>query len=201
MIFGFILLISVKILEQILKDKKRNRYNKKIKGKTFKENNYFNREINNYEKNKKDIVNSDKNQNEILDKIIQKTEKPRYDYKKAKGETYEKYIAKFWKNEGYKVYMNGLNNGNADGGIDVICHKDKETILIQCKHWKNPVNQKEIRQFIGDCYVYINKRKQYLKNRTIRKMFITSCEETKIAVELYVKENSEEIEYISIPYI
>ena len=119
--------------------------------------------------------------------------------KRKKGTEYELYIAKYFRNEGYKIYMNGLNNGKKDDGIDVICHKDKETILIQCKNWKYPIEQKDIRAFIGDCHVYVNKNAAFLRNRKIRKIFITSNEETKKAVELYVKENQAEVEYITIP--
>lgn len=127
------------------------------------------------------------------------SQKASYHSKLQKGTEYELYIAKYFRNEGYKIYMNGLNNGKKDDGIDVICHKDKETILIQCKNWKYPIEQKDIRAFIGDCHVYINKNATFLKNRKIRKIFITSNEETKKAVELYVKENQAEVEYITIP--
>ncbi len=137
---------------------------------------------------------------EAYEKIkVENSPRKMYHNKLQKGIEYELYIAKYFRNEGYKIYMNGLNNGKKDDGIDVICHKDKETILIQCKNWKYPIEQKDIRAFIGDCHVYINKNATFLKNRKIRKIFITSNEETKKAVELYVKENQAEVEYITIP--
>lgn len=137
---------------------------------------------------------------EAYEKIkVENSLRKTYHSKLQKGIEYEFYIAKYFRNEGYKIYMNGLNNGKKDDGIDVICHKDKETILIQCKNWKYPIEQKDIRAFIGDCHVYINKNATFLRNRQIRKIFITSNEETKKAVELYVKENQAEVEYITIP--
>lgn len=137
---------------------------------------------------------------EAYEKIkVENSQRKTYHSKLQKGIEYEFYIAKYFRNEGYKIYMNGLNNGKKDDGIDVICHKDKETILIQCKNWKYPIEQKDIRAFIGDCHVYINKNAAFLRNRKIRKIFITSNEETKKAVELYVKENQAEVEYITIP--
>ena len=148
----------------------------------------------------KDLIPKDTCYDSEKDKSkVENSPRKTYHSKLQKGIEYEFYIAKYFKNEGYKIYMNGLNNGKKDDGIDVICHKDKETILIQCKNWKYPIEQKDIRAFIGDCHVYINKNAAFLRNRKIRKIFITSNEETKKAVELYVKENQAEVEYITIP--
>ena len=159
-------------------------------------------QCNKYIQENKNLVKQDKQIDlyEIYKQIkIENITKQKMISKRKKGTEYELYIAKYFRNEGYKIYMNGLNNGKKDDGIDVICHKDKETILIQCKNWKYPIEQKDIRAFIGDCHVYINKNATFLRNRKIRKIFITSNEETKKAVELYVKENQAEVEYITIP--
>ena len=159
-------------------------------------------QCNKYIQENKNLVKQDKQTDlyEIYKQIkIENITKQKMISKRKKGTEYELYIAKYFRNEGYKIYMNGLNNGKKDDGIDVICHKDKETILIQCKNWKYPIEQKDIRAFIGDCHVYINKNAAFLRNRKIRKIFITSNEETKKAVELYVKENQAEVEYITIP--
>ncbi|WP_299086272.1 restriction endonuclease, partial [uncultured Campylobacter sp.] len=159
-------------------------------------------QCNKYIQENKNLVKQDKQTDlyEIYKQIkIENITKQKMISKRKKGTEYELYIAKYFRNEGYKIYMNGLNNGKKDDGIDVICHKDKETILIQCKNWKYPIEQKDIRAFIGDCHVYVNKNAAFLRNRKIRKIFITSNEETKKAVELYVKENQAEVEYITIP--
>lgn len=159
-------------------------------------------QCNKYIQENKNLIKQDKQTDlyEIYKQIkIENITKQKMISKRKKGTEYELYIAKYFRNEGYKIYMNGLNNGKKDDGIDVICHKDKETILIQCKNWKYPIEQKDIRAFIGDCHVYINKKAAFLRNRKIRKIFITSNEETKKAVELYVKENQAEVEYITIP--
>lgn len=159
-------------------------------------------QCNKYIQKNKNLVEQDKQTDlyEIYKQIkVENITKQKMISKHKKGMEYELYIAKYFRNEGYKIYMNGLNNGKKDDGIDVICHKDKETILIQCKNWKYPIEQKDIRAFIGDCHVYVNKNAAFLRNRKIRKIFITSNEETKKAVELYVKENQAEVEYITIP--
>ena len=159
-------------------------------------------QCNKYIQENKNLVKQNKQTDlyEIYKQIkIENITKQKMISKRKKGTEYELYIAKYFRNEGYKIYMNGLNNGKKDDGIDVICHKDKETILIQCKNWKYPIEQKDIRAFIGDCHVYVNKNAAFLRNRKIRKIFITSNEETKKAVELYVKENQAEVEYITIP--
>lgn len=159
-------------------------------------------QYNKYIQENKNLVKQDKQTDlyEIYKQIkIENITKQKMISKRKKGTEYELYIAKYFRNEGYKIYMNGLNNGKKDDGIDVICHKDKETILIQCKNWKYPIEQKDIRAFIGDCHIYVNKNAAFLKNRKIRKIFITSNEETKKAVELYIKENQAEVEYITIP--
>ena len=63
-------------------------------------------------------------------------------YLKQKGNQYEFYIADYFKKYGYKIYMKGYNEGFKDEGIDLICYKNKEMLLIQCKNWKNAVELK-----------------------------------------------------------
>lgn len=124
-------------------------------------------------------------------------------YKKntEKGIKYEIYIKEIYKKQGYKVYMKGINEGKEDEGIDIICWKKEEVLLIQCKNWKTPIRQKDLRAFIGDCLVYINKNKDKIKDRKIRKLFITSSEENRKNVEKFIKENKEEIEFYNIKQI
>jgi len=39
-------------------------------------------------------------------------------------------VASYYKLDGYSIYLNGIKKDSLDGGIDVICKKDDETILI-----------------------------------------------------------------------
>lgn len=63
------------------------------------------------------------------------------------GRDYERYIGYLWEKDGWKVIYNGAVEGNFDGGIDLICYKDNDCCLIQCKRWKNNVGAEYIERF------------------------------------------------------
>ncbi|CAD7287268.1 hypothetical protein LMG7974_00209 [Campylobacter majalis] len=105
-----------------------------------------------------------------------------------KGKEYEYFIKIYFENLNYKVYPNGYIKGVKDSGIDLIAYKDNEAILIQCKNWKNPPKQKDLKIFLIDCDLYIQKNNKILKNKDIKKFFITSCEKMDYGVECYLKE-------------
>ena len=46
---------------------------------------------------------------------------------KQKGDEYEFFVANLYKDDGYKIYMNGYNHGVKDEGIDIIAHKGNES--------------------------------------------------------------------------
>lgn len=74
---------------------------------------------------------------------------------KDKGTLYERFIGKLYEEAGYKVVYNGINKGSHDGGIDLICHSNNYTVLVQCKNYKNPsLSVKDIYQFYGACRHY-----------------------------------------------
>ena len=118
----------------------------------------------------------------------------------ALGET----IVSSMENDGYKIYMNGYNKGFKDEGIDIIAHKGNEALLIQCKNWKNPPKQRDLKVFIADCDLYIQKNQKYLKNKKIRKIFATSCPQMDGGVGVYLQKynamNAVKIEYKQILY-
>ena len=51
------------------------------------------------------------------------------------GQEYEEYVARYFRRQGYTVSLNGIKRGFDDEGIDLICTKAGETLLIQCKNW------------------------------------------------------------------
>lgn len=51
------------------------------------------------------------------------------------GEQYEKYVGAIFRRQGYSVNYNGIKRGFDDEGIDLICKKADEVLLIQCKNW------------------------------------------------------------------
>jgi len=82
------------------------------------------------------------------------------------GSEYEKFIGNKYEKLGYKVIYNGINKGIHDSGIDLIVIKNNIHTLVQCKSWKDnkyhKINQKDIRAFIGDGYIYsINNNIEY----------------------------------------
>ena len=64
------------------------------------------------------------------------------------GRDYERYIGYLFEREGFQVIYNGATRGSSDGGIDLFCLKDGIVYPIQCKRWKNKVDEKEIDKFI-----------------------------------------------------
>ena len=127
-----------------------------------------------------------------------------YKRNKQKGDEYEFFVANLYKDDGYKIYMNGYNKGFKDEGIDIIAHKGNEALLIQCKNWKNPPKQRDLKVFIADCDLYIQKNQKYLKNKKIRKIFATSCPQMDGGVGVYLQKynamNAVKIEYKQILY-
>ena len=127
-----------------------------------------------------------------------------YKRNKQKGDEYEFFVANLYKDDGYKIYMNGYNKGFKDEGIDIIAHKGNEALLIQCKNWKNPPKQRDLKVFIADCDLYIQKNQKYLKNKKIRKIFATSCPQMDGGVGIYLQKynvmNAVKIEYKQILY-
>lgn len=127
-----------------------------------------------------------------------------YKRNKQKGDEYEFFVANLYKDDGYKIYMNGYNKGFKDEGIDIIAHKGNEALLIQCKNWKNPPKQRDLKVFIADCDLYIQKNQKFLKNKKIRKIFATSCPQMDGGVGVYLQKynamNAVKIEYKQILY-
>ncbi len=75
------------------------------------------------------------------------------------GSEYERFIADKYKKSGYKAILNGIKKSYNDAGIDIIAENDTTILLVQCKNWAQSnqykINQKDIRAFIGDCFLYM----------------------------------------------
>lgn len=108
------------------------------------------------------------------------------------GNEYEKYIAEKYIQNSFKVELNGIKKSYNDGGIDLIAENENSVILVQCKNWslsnKYKINQKDLRAFIGDCYLYM--RENHISNKRVGFHFIVSHNNilTKSA-EIFLKEN------------
>lgn len=95
---------------------------------------------------------------------------------KEKGKEYEEFVAGHYKLEGYEVNLHGIKKGKKDKGIDIICCKDEELILIQCKNWKvhdkYKIGHEKLKAFVGSCTEYVNENKLF--DKKIKLKFITS---------------------------
>ena len=120
--------------------------------------------------------------------------------KNTYGNEYEKYIAIKYEKNNFKVTLNGIKKTYNDGGIDLIAENKNTIILVQCKNWsltsKYKINQKDIRAFVGDCYMYMIDNN--ISNKSIGFHFIASHNNilTKSA-EIFLKKNT----FIKFKYI
>ncbi|MBO6223088.1 MAG: restriction endonuclease [Bacteroidales bacterium] len=78
------------------------------------------------------------------------------------GKMYERFIGYLYESRGYDVQYRGIEMGLKDGGIDLICRKNGEVILIQCKNWKldSTIYEKHICQLYGASKFYDKDRLQ-----------------------------------------
>jgi len=110
---------------------------------------------------------------------------------KEKGLEFEKFVAGHFKLDGYEIVLNGLKKGKKDKGIDIVCTKDNELILIQCKNWKEDSKYKikhtHLKEFIGNCTVYVNDNN--LLDRNTKLKFITSNYVLDASAKNYLEEN------------
>jgi len=127
-----------------------------------------------------EIANDNTSETKKRKKKFDEEEKKSYVAKmkeaKQKGEEYEKFIAGHFKLEGYDIYLNGIKKSYKDKGIDIICSKDEEVILIQCKNWKRnskyKIKHNHLKEFIGNCTAYANENN--ILEKDIKLKFITS---------------------------
>jgi hypothetical protein len=109
------------------------------------------------------------------------------------GNKYENFIASKYEHDNYYVELNGIKRGVKDGGLDLIATKKDKIVLVQCKNWSlsnnYKINQKDLRAFIGDCYLYMKDRN--LHGKTVAFHFIVSHNDilTKSA-DIFLKQNT-----------
>lgn len=61
---------------------------------------------------------------------------------------FEMLVGEAFRKQGYKIRETGL--GGADGGIDLILHRDNTTTLVQCKQWRTKlVDVRVVREMYG----------------------------------------------------
>lgn len=72
------------------------------------------------------------------------------------GRDYERFLGYVYETNGYSVYYKGILEGFDDLGRDLICKKENETIIVQCKRWAEykTIHEKHINQLYGTSIKY-----------------------------------------------
>lgn len=72
------------------------------------------------------------------------------------GRDYERYIGYLYEQVGFSVSYFGIEKGMEDLGRDLICKKDGEIHIVQCKCWskKKTIHEKHINQLFGTTVMY-----------------------------------------------
>lgn len=109
------------------------------------------------------------------------------------GRLYERYVGYLYEEQGYDVDYVGIFKGFEDLGRDLICKKDDNFVVIQCKNWSKfrTVYEKYIFQFFGTVFQY---KDENPKNK-VTAVFYTSTELSPLArrfaeeLKIELKEN------------
>jgi hypothetical protein len=74
------------------------------------------------------------------------------------GRDYERYIGYIYETRGYKVIYHGIEKIKDDLGRDLICEKDNQIEIVQCKYWSDqkdiPIREKHVTQLYGTTIKY-----------------------------------------------
>jgi hypothetical protein len=109
------------------------------------------------------------------------------------GRDYERYIGYIYEHEGYAVYYQGIVEGLADLGRDLIAKKGKEIEVIQCKYWSKhkTIHEKHICQLFGTTLKYwIENQKELSGGLKIKKEFFPSLIKRKQIKGIFITSTS-----------
>lgn len=95
------------------------------------------------------------------------------------GRDYERYIGYLYETQGYKVEYVGIEKGIEDLGRDLVCTKENEIEIVQCKCWAShkTIHEKHINQLYGTVVKFYIEHQQLLdspKKLTLFPDLITS---------------------------
>lgn len=189
------IIVIITIIALAYKEKENKKYNNfidKFEKDDKKENNEINIEKENDKKSQQDQKLLD-----CYEKVYKTNYKTANQIKKELGDKYELQIGEYFKSLNFKIYYNGINNGKKDGGIDIIAWSSNQVLLIQCKNHKEQIKQDFIRKFIGDCAIYENKHKDKIKNREVKRIFVSNSTADYGATK-FINENKNIIDFIRI---
>jgi hypothetical protein len=95
------------------------------------------------------------------------------------GRLYERFVGYLYEKQDYDVEYVGIFKGFEDLGRDLICQKNNEFVVIQCKNWAKfrTIYEKHIFQFFGTVFQY----KDENPNKKVKAIFYTSTELSDLA--------------------
>jgi len=104
-----------------------------------------------------------------LDRYLSSRKKP-YEI----GRDYERYIGYLYEIQGYKVEYIGIEKGLEDLGRDLVCIKDSEIEIVQCKCWAShkTIHEKHINQLYGTVVKYYIEHKQQVDSQKTLALFL-----------------------------
>jgi len=72
------------------------------------------------------------------------------------GRNYERYVGYLYESDGYAVSYQGILEGFDDLGRDLICRKEQQTQVVQCKCWSQhrEIHEKHVNQLYGTTIKY-----------------------------------------------
>lgn len=95
------------------------------------------------------------------------------------GRMYERYVGYMLEQLGYSVAYLGALKRRTDLGRDLLCIRDEQVIIVQCKYWSKfkTIYEKHIFQFFGTVFEYQDSR----PCRRVKGLFITSTQLSPLA--------------------
>lgn len=155
----------------------------------------------------KNIINSEKIQKSqnMYNTIHQPDQKKKMtkQKKKDKGDEYEKYVADFFRKQGYYVWEHGQEKGLKDSGLDLFVKIDKFVYYVQCKNWEKWKLDHNTVQAIQTKIRNLLKQEEGLRkiaNGYQQKiLFVTSKKCLTPAAYKYIEEHKDILEYHVIP--
>ena len=151
-------------------------------------------------------VNDDLPREEKIQRALDNWRRRRRKSRWQVGRDYERYVAWWYWEKGYRVIPSGVLYREEDLGRDVIAKKGSEVHIVQCKYWAKwrTIYEKHIAQLFGTTMMYRVEEEQkqrpqnlnlFQKKLKVKPVFMTSTELSTVArrfaeiLEVEVMEN------------